>query len=520
MALPRTAIQGFSLKNNAYLLATVTFYVANADGTASATKATLYQDLTGVGTLANPQTLSSIGALLQAVYVDQDVVAVTTNAGAANATSGVLPYEGGNRGAWVTATKYFTKDIIIGPSGSGQDGNIYVSHSIWTSSVWATDVLDSSKLTLLINVVSLAGTPDASEAVKGKAEFSTHAELLAGTASMIFSPARYNILHREGTAIAIGGTGILAKPAEADWGLLYPLSGATAVNTLWQGDYVGQLVAFRATGTLSFTHDGTKMILANGGSSISMVAGDILWLEATSAAAARWRQVLPLMKADGTAVNPKLTRTTIPVTGAAVTTVPTANDSGKIFTFDCTGNSNFTPPAAAGCVGVYYMLANIAGQAITGKINVNPNGSETIDDELNRDLGQGDRVTIYCDGTKWITIAGTWSYISQWVAISFSSEQNYVNSLKKLPTNIQIFLKCNSAEGNYSVGDIVSLGRIGAASSNGFGVQVESGNIKVMTSAAVTIANKTTYAAFAIAAAKWDARIVAVCEITGGAGIT
>lgn len=152
MALPRHSIEDFAIANDAYIGAEVTFFIAQAGGVASATKATLYADLTGASILPNPQTLNSKGFFQQPVYIDADVVA-SISAGAASGTTGVIGYSGANRGTWVTATRYFSRDIIIGPSGKVPDvtGNLYESTTIFDSTTWAADL---AKLTLLLDYIA------------------------------------------------------------------------------------------------------------------------------------------------------------------------------------------------------------------------------------------------------------------------------------------------------------------------------------------------------------------------------
>lgn len=71
----RTSIRDFSLANNAYIAASVSFFIPDNDGLPTAVLATLYADLTGPTTLLNPQTLDSKGKFPQPVYTDVAVVA-------------------------------------------------------------------------------------------------------------------------------------------------------------------------------------------------------------------------------------------------------------------------------------------------------------------------------------------------------------------------------------------------------------------------------------------------------------
>lgn len=70
----RTSIRDFSLANNAYVSASVSFFIPDADGLPTAAFATLYADLTGGTNLPNPQILDSEGKFAQPVYIDAAVV--------------------------------------------------------------------------------------------------------------------------------------------------------------------------------------------------------------------------------------------------------------------------------------------------------------------------------------------------------------------------------------------------------------------------------------------------------------
>ena len=71
----RTSIRDFSLANNAYVAASVSFFVPDSAGLPTAVLATLFAALTGATNLPNPQILDSEGKFQQPVYVDVAVVA-------------------------------------------------------------------------------------------------------------------------------------------------------------------------------------------------------------------------------------------------------------------------------------------------------------------------------------------------------------------------------------------------------------------------------------------------------------
>ena len=80
MTSARTTIQDFTTANKLYVNAIVTFYTV-LNGAKTSTKATLYDSLTGSGTLVNPQTLDSYGKFRQPVYIDEAVIMSVTGLG-------------------------------------------------------------------------------------------------------------------------------------------------------------------------------------------------------------------------------------------------------------------------------------------------------------------------------------------------------------------------------------------------------------------------------------------------------
>lgn len=80
MAAPftRTAVQDFALANRIYAGATVALYTVDEDGEKTATLATLYDAVSGSGTLDNPQTLDSKGKFAFPVYIDEPVIGVVS----------------------------------------------------------------------------------------------------------------------------------------------------------------------------------------------------------------------------------------------------------------------------------------------------------------------------------------------------------------------------------------------------------------------------------------------------------
>jgi hypothetical protein len=74
----RVKIAEFALIRKELSLASVTFYIANEDGTNSEVKATLFQAATGTAARENPQTLTEDGKLANDCYIETLVMASIT----------------------------------------------------------------------------------------------------------------------------------------------------------------------------------------------------------------------------------------------------------------------------------------------------------------------------------------------------------------------------------------------------------------------------------------------------------
>lgn len=188
MAVPRNSITDFEVANAPYALSEVSVHIANPDGSKGAL-ATLYSALAGLATLPNPQTLDNTGKWQQPVYIDTDYI-LSINSPLdplLDHDTGIVRYGGGWRGVWTgPGTRYNIDDLILGPAATAQESNVYRSQSVWTSTDWATDVADASKLVLeldyqALRALALAALPDAGEGVKGKIAIATQATTNTGT---------------------------------------------------------------------------------------------------------------------------------------------------------------------------------------------------------------------------------------------------------------------------------------------------------------------------------------------------
>lgn len=187
----RALLDQFQLPNMGYIGCTVTFYTASASGAATATKATLYDDLTGTGTLLNPQSFDSDGKLAQPTYIEVAVVPVVTGAHVASQTLGVVCPPGGGRGDWATATQYLPGDIVTDGAAGGATGDIYVVVNFHVSGVWATDSANANKLKLVLDVSTLSIAPTWSLVAEGKVQAATRAEINAANATKAMRPDQF-----------------------------------------------------------------------------------------------------------------------------------------------------------------------------------------------------------------------------------------------------------------------------------------------------------------------------------------
>jgi hypothetical protein len=272
----RHALHTFILANRIYRDATVTAYVANADGAATAVLATLYDALTGTDELENPIQLDGEGKFDQAVYTEDSVVLEVSGLHITTHQTGVITPGGQWRGDYAGSTLYQSGDFIRQGDGGipATLGNIYQAVNTFTSSTFAADVADPLKLALVIDYQSLLATvvPDATETVEGKGELATYAEAQAGTdnTNKFINPAKLGQFIKAGSSIASAAT--LVKPADASLGGAHDLTGTTNITNFW-AETTSRTWRFRYTGTgLTMSH-GVNLLLI-GSKNITLQTGD------------------------------------------------------------------------------------------------------------------------------------------------------------------------------------------------------------------------------------------------------
>lgn len=142
MSYRRTTVQPFTLANEAYVNATVTFYTVDVSTfLRTDTLATLYDATSGSGTLPNPYTLDGDGKFSAPVYIDTPVIAVISESEIGSHSTGIIsPDSGGWQGTWETNTTYLPGDLVIDGANGANTGNIYACAIEHTSGSWLTDL--------------------------------------------------------------------------------------------------------------------------------------------------------------------------------------------------------------------------------------------------------------------------------------------------------------------------------------------------------------------------------------------
>lgn len=178
MAFRRTAIRQFSLANNAYKNAIVTFYKVNPDTLVASTElATIYTASSGAGVAPNPYTLDSHGKTLVPLYAEEPIIAAVSQSAVPNHETGIIyPSLTGFRGNWAGATDYLVGDIVIDDAAGANTKNLYIALTDHTSGIWATD-LAAAKWQLIIDVADIVADATAAAVATVTNYFATSNEI-------------------------------------------------------------------------------------------------------------------------------------------------------------------------------------------------------------------------------------------------------------------------------------------------------------------------------------------------------
>lgn len=140
----------FIAANPLYAGASVTLYTVDGSGNKTATKATLYDSMTGTGTLSNALTLDGDGKQQQPVYLETAVIADIAGLSVPDHSTGIIAIPIESKGTWATATVYKPGDVVVDGAAGANTGSVYYCNARHTSGTWATD-LAASKWSLLID---------------------------------------------------------------------------------------------------------------------------------------------------------------------------------------------------------------------------------------------------------------------------------------------------------------------------------------------------------------------------------
>jgi len=161
----RSPIHEFELANPLYVGATVTFYVADANGLKTAEAATLYAGPTTATTASNPQVLDLDGKLAAPVYHEVAVIAEVTGPNVASHDTGVIEPRAKWREDWATATYYYSGDSFRDAATRA----IYIAKVDFLSQATVAADLASDFIELLFNPVPniTVSTSDPSGGIDG-----------------------------------------------------------------------------------------------------------------------------------------------------------------------------------------------------------------------------------------------------------------------------------------------------------------------------------------------------------------
>ena len=219
---------------------------------------------------------------------------------------------------------------------------------------------------------------------------------------------------------------------------------------------------------------------------------------------------------DLSALAPKgMTRSTLyPFSSKTGNYTATDDDCGGTIRFSgLSADATLTLPAVSGRAG--FMLTILCADSTYG-VTVDGNASETIDGVTSRKTCGPNPVTIYCDGSAWYTIHGTWRSRSAAYTIAASTTTTFAHGLGLTPNSVRFIAECLSADANYAAGDKLILGynlqSIGSGSAMyGWITQADDTNVYLRCTATQfgTVVNKTSYLQSNLTYGSWSVKIIA-----------
>lgn len=180
-------------------------------------------------------------------------------------------------------------------------------------------------------------------------------------------------------------------------GLSHTVTGTTTITGLGTvAAGIWKVLIFE--GALTFTHNGTSLILP-GGANITTAAGDVAVLQ--SLGSGNWRCWTYTRASGLPVINPDVMG---PFTSRSSDTILAVADVGKVISATSAYTQTFT---AAATLGDNWFVTFI--NSSSGLLVLDPNSSETIDGQTTLSLLPGERVTVFCTGSAFRTTLRTFN---------------------------------------------------------------------------------------------------------------
>lgn len=188
-----------------------------------------------------------------------------------------------------------------------------------------------------------------------------------------------------------------------------------------------------------------------------------------------------------------------------------ATDNGAIINWTTAASTADLTAAATLGSGFAVTLMNTAS---TGDVTIAPDGAETLDGLASRLLRPGDRVTIVCDGSNWVTSIGVYSFTSTAMTPALSSVGSAAHGLGMAPTSWGAVFKCTSTDGGWAVDDEVDYSSVQWTYGGALGANATTVYATMNQAYTPALGNRSTGAGFNIDYAKWD--LILSAEVSYG----
>lgn len=188
-----------------------------------------------------------------------------------------------------------------------------------------------------------------------------------------------------------------------------------------------------------------------------------------------------------------------------------ATDNGAIINWTTAASTADLTAAATLGSGFAVTLMNTAS---TGDVTIAPDGAETLDGLASRLLRPGDRVTIVCDGSNWVTSIGVYSFTSTAMTPALSSVGSAAHGLGMAPTSWGAVFKCTSTDGGWAVDDEVDYSSVQWTYGGALGANATTVYATMNQTYTPALGNRSTGAGFNIDYAKWD--LILSAEVSYG----